>query len=96
MTNKSSEKNRGQAALTIVKRITSEELAERWRNGLCFHYNDKFGLGHVWKNKTIYVIWLLEADGDVVMEVEETTSEPEISVHVMAGFQLPNKDLRRA
>lgn len=69
--------------------MTSEELAERRRKGLCFHCNDKFGPGHVCKKLFMIEACWEEADGDVVIEAEETINEPKILFHAMAGFQSP-------
>lgn len=69
--------------------MTSEELAERRRKELCFHCNDKFGPGHVCKKLFMIEACWEEADGDVVIEAEETINEPKILFHAMAGFQSP-------
>ena len=76
---------------TNTKRMTLEELAERRRKGLCFHYNDKFRPGHNFpKLFNIEACWD-EDDEDVVMEIEDDIEEstPKISLHAMAGIQTP-------
>jgi len=76
----------------VVKKMTTEELSEQRKNGLCFHYNDKYSPGH--KCKRLFMIeanWVDEDDGDVVMENDEETQETflEISLHAMAEVQVP-------
>ena len=65
----------------IIKKMTIEELSERRKQGLCFHYYDRYTLGHICKK--LYMIeasWECE-DDDVVMEIEEgdDKTEPKIS-----------------
>ena len=60
----------------VVKKMITEELSERRKKGLCFHYNDKYS---PWHNcKKLFMIeanWEDEDDGDVAMETDEETQE---------------------
>lgn len=66
-------------------------MAERRWKGLCFHCNDKFGLGYFCAKLFMIEAYWEESYGDEVIEVKERTNEPEISFHVVASFQSPQQ-----
>ncbi|KAK0580835.1 hypothetical protein LWI29_006834 [Acer saccharum] len=73
-----------------VRKMTTEELNERRRKGLCFRCNEKFGPGHQCKKLFLIQACLEESDDDVEMDLDGGTEEqpmetPEISLHAMAG-----------
>ncbi|KAI9165992.1 hypothetical protein LWI28_024310 [Acer negundo] len=73
-----------------VRKMTTKELNERRRKGLCFRCNEKFGPGHQCKKLFLIQACLEESDDDVEMDLDGGTEEqpmetPEISLHAMAG-----------
>ncbi|KAL4195593.1 hypothetical protein AMTRI_Chr05g74100 [Amborella trichopoda] len=58
--------------------MTTEELNERRRKGLCFRCNEKFGSGH--RCKKLFMIQVT---------LEENEEIPEISLHGIAGIRAP-------
>ncbi|GMN45894.1 hypothetical protein TIFTF001_015075 [Ficus carica] len=72
-----------------IKRMTTDDLAERRRKGLCFHYNERYVPSHnCAKLFRIEACWAEDDDdGGVVMEVDGASENatPEISLHSMAG-----------
>ena len=78
------------SSTTLVKRMTSEELNERKRKGLCFKCNDKFGPGHRCKKLFMIQAYFEGSDDDIDMEIEDTTEEnPAISLHAITGMRGP-------
>lgn len=78
-----------------IKRMTTEELNERHRKGLCFKCNDKFGPRHVCKKLFLIQATLKDSNEDIEMEEDGPSEEkipdrPEISLHAIAGFRNPN------
>ena len=80
--------------MTPIKRMTTKELNEMRRKGLCFRYNDKFGLGHVCKRLFMIRATCNDSDDDekmeIVSEVHQEDVKPEISLHAIAGLKAPN------
>ncbi|RVW18489.1 hypothetical protein CK203_109049 [Vitis vinifera] len=74
--------------------MTTKELNEMRRKGLCFRYNDKFGLGHVCKRLFMIRATCNDSDDDekmeIVSEVHQEDVKPEISLHAIAGLKAPN------
>ncbi|XP_038985807.1 uncharacterized protein LOC103721475 isoform X2 [Phoenix dactylifera] len=72
-----------------MKKMTTEELNERRRKGLCFRCNEKFGPGHRCKKLFLIQACLEDSDEDVEMETdscdEHPVETPEISLHAIAG-----------
>ena len=82
---------------TIVKKMTMKELAKRMKKGLCFHYNERYKIGHCCqKNLLIEAKWE-DKDGDVEMEIEDVVEEIvlSISLHAKLGGGGGGKDQRR-
>ena len=76
--------NKRDIPTTTVTKITTKELTEIKKKGLCFHYNERYKLGHCkakWEDE----------DGDVEMEIEDVNEEttPAISLHAMSRGQGP-------
>lgn len=75
--------------------MTTEELNERRRRGLCFKCNEKFGPGHKCKKFFLIQATLVDSDDDVEMEDDGITEEQpsqqlEISLHAIAGLRTPD------
>ena len=72
---------------TTVKKMTTKELAKRMKKGLCFHYNERYKIGHCCQNKFLIEAKWEDKDGDVEMEIEDVVEEivPAISLHAMSG-----------
>ncbi|KAK0581463.1 hypothetical protein LWI29_014052 [Acer saccharum] len=78
-----------------IKKMTTEELNERRKKGLCFHCNDKYGPAHECKRLFMIQASWEDSDEDEDMEVEDENGDstiqitPEISLHAMAGLRAP-------
>ncbi|KAL8102892.1 hypothetical protein AgCh_027426 [Apium graveolens] len=59
---------------TGVKRLSYSEMMERRSKGLCFNCDEKFSMGHVCKNKQIFMIIAEEEEG-----LNGGTDEPKLS-----------------
>ncbi|KAA8544487.1 hypothetical protein F0562_022473 [Nyssa sinensis] len=73
-----------------VRRMSTTELQERRAKGLCYNCNEKFVPGHRCKKLFLIEACFEEADGDVIMDEEETDHAefkelPEISLHAISG-----------
>ncbi|XP_026399723.1 uncharacterized protein LOC113295606 [Papaver somniferum] len=74
-----------------VKRMTTDELNQQRRQGLCFRCNDKFGPGHRCKKLFMIQACFEDSDDDIDMEIEaddvvdQNDETPEISLHTIAG-----------
>jgi len=66
--------------------MSSEEMARRRVEGLCFNCSEKFTPGHL-KHCTMKGIYLMELDDDLVqVDDDESDEEPKISMHALTGI----------
>ena len=81
--------NKRDIPTTTVKKMTTEELAEKRKKGLCFHYNKRYKPGHRCQKLFLIEAKWEDEDGDVEMEIEDVNEEtaPAISLHVMSRRQ---------
>lgn len=78
------------------RRLTDAELQQRRAKGMHFRCDEKFGLGHLYKNKELQVLLLLEDDPELEAENLESdlgnsnTTPPatslDLSLHSLMGF----------
>ena len=67
-----------------VKRLTQAEQEERRRLGLCYNCDEKFGRGHNWVCKRLFLLeGVVEDDEDV--EEGATEMSPHFSLHTIIG-----------
>lgn len=58
-----------------IKRMTTKELNERRRKGLCFKCNEKFGPSHICKKLFLIQVTLEDSDGDEKMQIDDASEE---------------------
>jgi hypothetical protein len=69
---------------SAVKRLTVAEIAERCKDGRCFHYDEPFTNGHKLVCKQSFTIELINDDEPLAMSDEP---EPTISIHALTGIE---------
>ncbi|KAJ0014031.1 hypothetical protein Pint_20314 [Pistacia integerrima] len=84
-------KDRSSITTPTIKKMTTDELSERRKKGLCFHCNERYAPGHNCKKLFMIEASWEDKDGDVEMEIEgkDVEQSPEISLHAMAGNESP-------
>jgi hypothetical protein len=70
---------------TTVVRLTPVEIAQRRKDGKCFHCNDMFVQGHKNQCKQLFVIEVVADDTDG--EPRADSAKPTISLHALTGIQ---------
>jgi hypothetical protein len=65
--------------------LTPAEIAQRCKDGKCFHYDDLFVQGHEKQCKQLFVIEVVADDSDIEQPPDGT--EPTISLHALTGIQ---------
>jgi len=69
-----------------MKSLSQAEMEESRRLGLCFNCNEKFGRGHNRVCQRIFLLDLAAAEDDDDTKADEATpTEPQISLHAIAG-----------
>lgn len=48
----------------LVKKISSAQIDEKRRKGLCYHCEEKWGPGHVCKKPKVYLIQVEDSNGE--------------------------------
>jgi hypothetical protein len=66
-----------------IKRLMLAEIAQRRKDGKCFHCDDLFSNGHRFVRKQLFVIEVIATD-----ELEQTTDamDPTISLHMLTDI----------
>ena len=67
--------NKRDIPTTTVKKMMTEELAERRKKGLCFHCNERYKPRHRCKKLFLIEAKWEDEDGDVEMEIEDVNEE---------------------
>jgi hypothetical protein len=81
MTRLTGSNNKTGSSAPIIKRLTRAEMAERRSKGLCYNCDESFITGH--KCKKLFLIEGIEEDESE--SEEETTADPQISLHDING-----------
>ncbi|XP_037493831.1 uncharacterized protein LOC110010892 [Jatropha curcas] len=66
---------------TPVKRLSWEEMQNRWAKGLCFNCDERFVPGHRCSKPQLLLL-----DGGIGIEEDDDEIEPEISLHALTGW----------
>ena len=75
----------------LIKRLSTEEQAERWCLGLCYNCNEKYSRGHNRVCRRIFFV-----DGVIITDEEDTaaaepndvTAAPVVTLQAVAGVAL--------
>uniref|UniRef100_A0A2N9H8H7 RNA-directed DNA polymerase n=1 Tax=Fagus sylvatica TaxID=28930 RepID=A0A2N9H8H7_FAGSY len=80
---------------TNFKKLSWGEMQARREKGLCYNCDEKFAPGHRCKTQQIYMLEVVgehesESDETAEEEANETTLQPEISLHALTGADTPD------
>ncbi|KAF5447343.1 hypothetical protein F2P56_032901 [Juglans regia] len=89
--------NRGPRNQILAKRVTSLQMDEKRKKGLCYHCDEKWNPNHICKNPKVYLLHVdssvdneeTQVNGELVPEVnsvlEKESEELEVSISVISG-----------